>query len=149
MKLTDLFESSGETLTGIHFSSKAGLTKLLSSKHGTGITSSERKRAKEYPESFIKNRVYFYSDKELNSGSVKSEFGANSNRYTAVLKNVYDGDVDPLKLFTKAKEEEGVVSPLLTANLFENLVVEGGFSGYIKFGIIIYFKDVEVKSPLI
>jgi len=146
MKLKHLFENNGINIKGIHYSNNSNLITLDPSKHGTGILGAERKRARDYPKLFNKDRIYFYTD------GGKKEPGLGNNKYEANLLRVYDMISDKDNLGKKAKEKSqeisGMVDNNLTATLFENLILEKGYNGYFnkKAKIIVYFKKIDVKK---
>lgn len=148
MKIAHLYEASGYNMTGIHYSRKPSLTKLDPQQHGTGIIGAERKRARDYPEYYNNERLYFY---KADSDFVK-EPGLGNNEYLGQLTKIYDMRKDPDRLGPKAKERSQEISGpndnLLTQTLFENMVVEAGYNGYwdSRSNIIIYFKPVYVKE---
>ena len=153
MKISELIsESTGKTITGIHFSTKQGITSFRKDLHSTGIVGAERKRATAYPESFIKGRVYFYDLDAILKGDIKREPGLGTIAYKATLKNVYDGLSDPLNLkkvaVEQAKEQEGVANSLIVANLFEQAIVSAGYSGYTLYGVVIMFENIYNIEPL-
>jgi len=144
MKVIDLFEGSGLTLMGVRFSKTPGRTVAKASGHGGGISGAERKRKRDYPETYIDDRVYFYDQVTFK----QKEPGLGIHQQEATLTKIYDMTRDPdgLKKIAKARalEMEGVAAPALMMNIFEQLVVEKRYNGYTSGGIIIVFHDVRV-----
>jgi hypothetical protein len=145
MKVNDILEESrGVTKVGIRFSHKPDLQYFDGSKHGGGISGAERKRAQHYPDSYIRERVYFYNEDEF----TRKEPGLGIYAYKARLTNLYDFKLDPdrLKARARAKAEEdnhGYPDPLLAGNYVEQMIKDAGYSGYFQNDIIIVFGDVR------
>lgn len=145
MKVNDILEEArGVTKIGIRFSQKPDLKFFDGSKHGMGISGAERKRAQAHPDSYIKDRVYFYAEDQF----TRKEPGLGIYAYTAKLTNLYDFKLDPDRLKPKARikaeeDNHGYPDPLLAGNYVEQMIKDAGYSGYFAGDTIIVFGDVR------
>jgi hypothetical protein len=102
-------------VTGIHFST-GQRTSLDGRYFGTGLKGLEQTRLREATDPRIKERVYFYVDEGT---GVRPEAGVGGYAHEVPLKNLYNTQGDPLKLF-KAGDLNGS----------ESRVLDAGYDGY-------------------
>ena len=101
--------------TGIHFS-RQRRSSLDGRYFGTGLKGIEQTRLRESTDSRIRERVYFY----INEGQgVRPEAGVGGFAHEVKLKNLYNVQGDPLKLFNAGD-----------LNASESRVLDAGYSGY-------------------
>ena len=163
MRLFELYESTGMSVMGIHYSHEPDLDILLGTKHGTGIAKSEKRDYNEYPEDYVKERVYFYV--QHNDKLPKAEAGLGPYVYRAKLDYIYDSSSDSLGLHNKAihlarekysgsfriidgkrvkvVDDSAAYPPAAKRGLFGKLVKAKGFKGFTDGNIVVYFGDVK------
>ena len=103
------------SVEGYHFSA-ADRPTLTTGAFGTGLRGSARDEIMSHPDQRLKQRLSFYVD--LGQG-ITPESGVGGRAHRAQLTNVYDSDVDPLKLRSN------------DARAFEAKVLDAGYSGYL------------------
>lgn len=105
------------SVPGVHYSKKPGLNTLAGSQWGTGLGGAERERLATSSDHRIKNRVYFYVEKNERGDMPAVEAGVGPHRYDAYLGNMYD----PSKGTISAPD----------GNSFESAVLDAGYDGYV------------------
>lgn len=103
------------SVEGYHFS-MADRPTLSTEFFGRGLKGSARDEIMSHPDERIKQRLSFYVD--LGNG-ILPETGVGGRAHRAQLTNIYDSDLDPLKLRSA------------DARAFESKVLDAGFSGYL------------------
>ena len=98
-----------------HWSMAARPT-LSSAFYGTGLKGSARDEIMSYPDQRVRQRLSFYVDKGT---GVRPEAGVGWVAHRATLNNIYDANLDPLKLRGGNARE------------FETRVLDAGFDGYL------------------
>jgi hypothetical protein len=98
-----------------HFSA-ADRPTLSTGYYGTGLRGSARDEILNAPDTRLRERLSFYVDKGT---GVRPESGVGGRAHRVRLDNVYDANLDPLKLRTG------------DARQFESRVLDAGFSGYL------------------
>lgn len=89
---------------------------LSSGFYGTGLRGSARDEIMSYPDQRIRQRLSFYVDKGT---GVRPEAGVGGVAHRVRLDNIYDANVDPLRLRSGNARE------------FESKVLDAGFDGYL------------------
>jgi GNAT superfamily N-acetyltransferase len=102
-------------VTGVHFS-KGARTTLQGAYYGTGLRGAERDRVFNGADARLRSRVYFYVDE---GKGVRPEAGVGGTAHSAELSNLYDINVDPLKLIVGGD-----------INATETNILNAGFDGY-------------------
>jgi hypothetical protein len=105
----------GVTVTGYHFSQQARPT-LSTAYFGSGLRGSAREEILSSADGRLRQRLSFYFDKGT---GVRPESGVGGIAHKATLTNIYDADIDPMKL------KGG------SARAFESKVLDAGYSGYL------------------
>jgi hypothetical protein len=119
------------SVTGVHYSREQRDT-LSSAYFGTGLKGQERLRVRAATDPRIKRRLYFYA----NTGrGITPEADVGSHAHTVGLDNVYDMDVDALRLYPPVGETYRSVDQRM--NDFESAVLDAGYDGYMtrEFGL--------------
>jgi hypothetical protein len=113
-------------VTGVHYS-REQRPELSSRYFGTGLKGQERLRVAAATDPRIKRRLYFYA----NTGrGISPEADVGSHAHTVGLDNVYDMDVDPLRLYVQPAEGQPYRSVDMRMNDFESAVIDAGYDGY-------------------
>jgi hypothetical protein len=105
----------GVTVTGYHFSQQARPT-LSTAFYGSGLRGSAREEILSSADGRLRQRLSFYFDKGT---GVRPESGVGGIAHKATLTNIYDADIDPMKL------KGG------NARAFESKVLDAGYNGYL------------------
>jgi hypothetical protein len=115
------------TITGIHYGQKAGLSQLRGSAFGTGIKGAEQERLSgSNVDPRIKRRVYFYV--ATNDAILpQPEVGLGTHVYRATLSNMYDASTAS----TLDKQRIADLRTDTSANAFESAVLDAGYQGYV------------------
>lgn len=103
-------------ITGVHFSTRPGLSFLNGRYYGTGLKGVEKDRVRNSADKRLAERSYFYIDE---GKGVRPEAGVGGNAHEAQLTNLYDINADPLKLIVGGD-----------INATESNVLNAGFDGY-------------------
>jgi hypothetical protein len=139
----------GDTIHGLHYSHKEGLSSLDGNKYGTGIKGAEAKRLGETKDERIKKRVYFYHADAGEKVSKVHESGLGQHTYSATLHKMYN----PEKASPEHSKEirdtaaKHVYNGEDHSNAFERAVVDHGYHGYVNRGmaVVLNHHDVPVK----
>ncbi len=113
------------SVTGVHYSREQRNT-LSSAYFGTGLKGQERLRVKEATDPRIKRRLYFYTS---TGRGVTPEADVGIHAHSVELGNVYDMDVDPLRLYPPV-DPNRYQSVDQRMNDFESAVLDAGYDGY-------------------
>ena len=120
-------DGNAVTAFGLHYS-KAQRDELSSAYFGTGMKAEERIRLGIAKDPRIKRRLYFYTD--TGRGIVpESDVGAHA--HSVQLDNLYDMDVDALKLYKRENEDGSYRSDHTRMNEFESAIIDAGYDGYV------------------
>jgi len=103
------------TVDGYHFS-KADRETLSSDHFGSGLKGSARDDIMNHPDKRVQKRLSFYVD---TGKGILPESGVGGRGHRVKLSNVYDSDLDPLKLRSA------------NARDFESKLLDAGYSGYL------------------
>lgn len=113
-----------------HWSNVKGLTQLDPQRFGDGAAGAERSRRDADPENWV-NRTSV----AIAGGGYTREAQLGQQRYTGSLPAslLYDFNKDPLALLNKARAIAAEKAPgaVRVANLYERLIKEAGFQGYL------------------
>jgi hypothetical protein len=136
----------GETIHGLHYSHKEGLTSLDGRIYGTGIKGAEAKRLSETKDARIKSRVYFYHANEGEKVSKVHESGLGQHTYSAKLHNMYNPDTASQEHAKEVRETAAkhVYNGEDHGNAFERAVVDHGYSGYVNRGMAVVLNHHDV-----
>lgn len=85
--------------------------------YGTGAKGAESARI-EGNDPRLKQRIYFYVDK---GAGIQNEDGVGGRPHIVTLRNVYDADADPMRLFRDNRGQSAR----------ESAVIDAGFDGYV------------------
>ena len=127
------------TVEGFHYS-KAARPVVSTAMFGTGLQGSNREQYLNAADQRLRKRAYFYVDKGT---GITPEDGVGGIAQKAQLTNIYDGDVDPLRL-----KKGGQLA-------FESAVLDAGFSGYLtrmdgsQSGQVIMLGDQAIQTEAI
>lgn len=100
----------------VHYST-AERSVLSSAMYGTGAKGAESSRV-EGSDPRLKQRIYFYVDK---GAGIQNEDGVGGRPHIVTLRNVYDADTDPMRLFRDNRGQSAR----------ESAVIDAGFDGYV------------------
>jgi hypothetical protein len=135
---------SAIAVDAVHYSTQAGLTKLLGRKYGTNHAGAERARVSD---GGIANRVYFYPKDSPLAARGESMVG-RAAKYEQRLNNMYDMRTDPLDLRDKADAAEKRGKDW--NNALDKAVVDAGFDGFRTHDMAVVLgskNGVDVSAP--
>lgn len=144
---TNIEQSKGVVVQGIHYSHHPHLESLSGDKFGTGIKGAEHERLSQAKDKRIKDRIYFYNKtKEENP---HPESGLGPHVYHTELHKIYDGskanDTEKanINLYKSIHSENEHNS----SNAFESAVIDSGYHGYTNghMTVVLNHPKVDVK----
>lgn len=143
---SDNTTTKGVSVTGVHYSHKAGLTHLDGSKFGTGMRSAESRRLADTKDTRIQKRSYFYNKADHEVLPKMHETGLGPHAYEAHLTKMYhiDHATDAERTEVSAHKAKHMASGESAPNAFERAVVDSGFNGYTNGHVSIVFNHDKV-----